>query len=219
MDQSDFVHLHMHTQYSLLDGAIQIDQVLSEAKKYGMPALAITDHGNMFGAIDFYQKARSQGIKPIIGSEVYIAPGSRLDRTPSSDVSHSSFHLILLAKDLVGYRNLIKLISYAHTEGFYYRPRIDKELLLRYREGLVALSSCMKGEVSSLISRSRLDEAECTAIRYEEIMGKGNYFLEIQDNGIEEQKNLNRELIRISKKLSIPLVATNDCHYLKREDS
>ncbi|MBI5746045.1 MAG: DNA polymerase III subunit alpha [Nitrospirae bacterium] len=219
MDQSDFVHLHMHTQYSLLDGAIQIDQVLSEAKKYGMPALAITDHGNMFGAIDFYQKARSQGIKPIIGSEVYIAPGSRLDRTPSSDVSHSSFHLILLAKDLVGYRNLIKLISYAQTEGFYYKPRIDKELLLRYREGLVALSSCMKGEVSSLISRGMHDEAECTAIRYEEIMGKGNYFLEIQDNGIEEQKTLNRELIRISKKLSIPLVATNDCHYLKREDS
>lgn len=218
MDQSDFVHLHMHTQYSLLDGAIQIDQVLCEAKKYGMPALAITDHGNMFGAIEFYQKARSQGIKPIIGSEVYIATGSRLDRTPS-DVSHSSFHLILLAKDLVGYRNLIKLISYAQTEGFYYRPRIDKELLLRYGEGLVALSSCMKGEVSSLISRGRLDEAEGTAIRYEEIMGKGNYFLEIQDNGIEEQKNLNHELIRISKKLSIPLVATNDCHYLKREDS
>ncbi len=218
MDQSDFVHLHMHTQYSLLDGAIQIDQVLSEAKKYGMPALAITDHGNMFGAIDFYQKARSQGIKPIIGSEIYIAPGSRLDRTPS-DASHSSFHLILLAKDLAGYKNLIKLLSYAQTEGFYYKPRIDKELLLRYREGLVALSSCMKGEVSSLISRGMLDEAEGTAIRYEEIMGKGNYFLEIQDNGIEEQKNLNRELIRISKKLSIPLVATNDCHYLKREDS
>ncbi len=218
MDQPDFVHLHMHTQYSLLDGAIQIDQVLSEAKKYGMTALAITDHGNMFGAIDFYQKARSQGIKPIIGSEVYIAPGSRLARTPS-DVSHSSFHLILLAKDLTGYRNLIKLISYAQTEGFYYKPRIDKELLLRYREGLVALSSCMKGEVSSLISRGMHDEAECTAMKYEEIMGKGNYFLEIQDNGIEEQKILNRELIRISKKLSIPLVATNDCHYLRKEDS
>lgn len=218
MDQSDFVHLHMHTQYSLLDGAIQIDHVLTEAKKYGMQALAITDHGNMFGAIEFYQKAKSQGIRPIIGAEVYIAPGSRLDRTPS-EIPHSSFHLILLAKDLQGYKNLIKLVSYAHTEGFYYRPRIDKELLSKYSQGLIALSSCMRGEIAYLISCDKLDEAEKACLQYYEMMGKGNYFLEIQDNGIDEQENVNRELIRLSKKLSIPLVATNDCHYLRKEDS
>lgn len=208
----------MHTQYSLLDGAIQIDQVLSEAKKAGMQALAITDHGNMFGAIEFYQKAKSQGIKPIIGSEVYIAPGSRFDKT-SSGIPHASFHLILLAKDLEGYKNLIKLVSYAHTEGFYYRPRIDKELLLKYHHGLIALSSCMRGEVAYLITSGKLEEAEKACQTYNEIMGRGSFFLEIQDNGIDEQKKVNSELIRLSKRLSMPLVATNDCHYLRKEDS
>ncbi|MDD5281664.1 MAG: DNA polymerase III subunit alpha [Candidatus Omnitrophica bacterium] len=212
MPHSDFIHLHLHTQYSLLDGACRIPEILAIAKSYKMDSLAITDHGNMFGAIDFYLEAQKTGIKPIIGCEVYVAPKSRLDKG-GSGIEDAANHLILLARDESGYRNLIKLVSIGYLEGFYYRPRVDKEVLSQYAQGLIALSACLKGEVAWLIQQKRFNDALKVAETYQNIFGKGNFYLEIQANSIPEQKIVNDALIRISKELDIPLVATNDVHY------
>jgi len=222
-----FVHLHVHTQYSLLDGANQIDPLISRAQELKMPALAVTDHGNLFGAIEFYQKAKKAGIKPIIGCEAYLAPKSRFDREGQSEGtddydsigSNPYYHLILLATSAQGYRNLMKLLTAANLEGFYYKPRIDKELLNRHREGLIALSGCLRGEIPYLLSRGYQEEAEKATREYQDLFGRENYFLEIQDNGLEAQVGANRQLIELSKKMEIPLVATNDCHYLHRDDA
>ena len=215
---SQFVHLHVHTQYSLLDGANQIEALVQAAKHFGMPAVAITDHGNLFGAIDFYQKATAAGIKPIIGCEAYLAPKSRFDR--EGPFAHNEYyHLILLAANRRGYQNLLKLASSAYLEGFYYKPRIDKELLIQHHEGLIALSGCLSGEVPSLIGRNRLEDAVRAAAEYQEIFGKEQYFLEVQENGVPEQQVANQGLREIHRRLAIPLVATNDCHYLKKQDA
>ena len=216
MPRSEFIHLHLHTQYSLLDGACRIPELLALANQYKMDSLAITDHGNMFGAIDFYLNAQKAGIKPIIGCEVYIAPQSRFEKN-SNSIEEASYHLILLAKDETGYQNLMKLVSIGYLEGFYYRPRIDKESLAKYHEGLIALSSCLKGEIPSLLEEKRFNDALKTADDYLHIMGKDNFYLELQENRIPEQRLVNEGLIRISRELNIPLVATNDVHYLNKE--
>jgi DNA polymerase-3 subunit alpha len=218
MPHSEFIHLHLHTQFSLLDGACRIPQLLERAKQYKMDSLAITDHGNMFGAIDFYMEAQKAGIKPIIGCEVYIAPASRLDKA-SSGIDEASYHLILLARDETGYQNLIKLVSIGNLEGFYYRPRIDKEVLSQYQKGLIGLTACLKGEIPVLLQQRRFNDALKTADDYLNIMGKDNLYLEIQENLIPEQKIVNDGLIKISKELNIPLIATNDVHYLSKEDA
>ena len=212
MSGSEFIHLHLHTQYSLLDGACRIPEILAIAKSFKMDSLAITDHGNMFGAIEFYLEAQKAGIKPIIGCEVYIAPKSRLDKS-SSGIEDIANHLILLARDEEGYRNLMKLVSIGYLEGFYYRPRIDKEVLAQYSKGLIGSSACLKGEVASLILQKRFNDALKCADNFQSILGKDNFFLEIQPNSIPEQKIVNTGLIKISKELNIPLVATNDVHY------
>jgi len=218
MPRSEFIHLHLHTQFSLLDGACRIPELLALANQYKMDSLAITDHGNMFGAIDFYLGAQKAGIKPIIGCEAYIAPGSRLDKSLGG-IAEASYHLILLAKDETGYQNLMKLVSTGYLEGFYYRPRIDKEILAQYAEGLIGLSACLKGEIPSLLQQRRFNDALKAADEFLHILGKENFFLEIQENSIPEQKIVNEGLIKISKELNIPLVATNDVHYLTKENA
>ncbi|TBR18787.1 DNA polymerase III subunit alpha [bacterium] len=216
MPHSEFVHLHLHTQYSLLDGACRIPDLLNLANQYKMDSLAITDHGNMFGAMHFYMEAQKAGIKPIIGCEVYIAPKSRLEKSAGS--SEESFHhLILLARDETGYRNLMKLVSIGYLEGFYYRPRIDKEVLSQYSKGLIGLTACLKGEIPSLIKQKRFNDALKASDDFINILGKENFYLELQENDIPEQKIANEGLIKISKELNIPLVATNDVHYLAKE--
>ncbi|MGE5254154.1 MAG: DNA polymerase III subunit alpha, partial [Planctomycetaceae bacterium] len=218
MKHAEFVHLHLHTQYSLLDGAIRLEELFEKAKEYRMPALAITDHGTMFGAIEFYQQALKNGIKPIIGCEVYMAPGSRLNKTPKGP-SEASYHLILLARNLTGYRNLMKLVSAAHLEGFYYKPRVDKELLQQHQEGLIALSACLHGEVPSFLAGGDRRKALQAADELRSIFSDGRLYLELQENKIPEQKKVNQGLMEIARELSLPLVATNDCHYLKKEDA
>jgi DNA polymerase III subunit alpha len=213
---SDFVHLHLHSQFSLLDGANRLDDVIGAVAAAGMPAVALTDHGNMFGAIEFYNKARAAGVKPIVGMEAYVAMGSRLERNAQRG---SSNHLVLLARDLTGYRNLLKLTSAAYLEGFYYKPRIDKELLRKHSEGLIGLSACLKGEINEQIVKRREQEAEATALDFLEIFGEGNFYLEMQDHGIPEQRLANEVLRRISKRTGIPLVVSNDAHYLKKDDA
>ncbi len=216
--RSEFVHLHLHTQYSLLDGANQLTPLFQQVKDYGMPAVAMTDHGNLFGAIDFYQKAKNHDIKPIIGCEAYMAPGSRSQK--SGHTAHTEYyHLILLATNQVGYHNLIKLSSKAYLEGFYYKPRMDKELLQEHHEGLIALSGCLSGEVPQLIGQHDLESAMHVADEYRSIFGKDHYFLEVQANGLEQQQIANGGLMEIHKKLGIPLVGTNDCHYLTKRDA
>jgi len=214
---SEFVHLHLHSQFSLLDGANRLDDVIAAAKEQGMPALALTDHGNMFGAIEFYQKARAAGIKPIIGVEAYITPKRMTDRELASDGDNN--HLVLLAENETGYRNLLKLTSRAYLEGFYYKPRIDHDLLERHAEGLIGLSACLKGEINQRIMARREADAEAKVRQYLDIFGQGNFFLELQDHGIPEQRAANEVLRRLSRKLGVPLVATNDCHYLKKGDA
>ncbi len=213
---ANFVHLHVHTQYSLLDGMIRLEELFKKVKAFEMPAVAMTDHGNMFGAIDFYQQATKNGIKPIIGCELYVAPGSRFDKTPSA-IGESARHLVVLVKDKQGYQNLMKLTSLAHIEGFYYRPRVDKELLRQCSAGLIASSACLHGEVASHIVRGKMDEARRAALEYLDIFGEDNFYLEIMENGIPEQKIANEGLISLSTELSIPLIATNDCHYLNMD--
>ncbi|UCB57802.1 MAG: DNA polymerase III subunit alpha [Candidatus Omnitrophota bacterium] len=215
---SDFVHLHVHTQYSLLDGACKIEPLLNLAKNLRFPALAITDHGNLFGVIEFYRQAIACGIKPIIGCEVYVAPQSRLDKTAQL-AQENAYHLILLAKDDRGYKNLMKLVSVGFLEGFYYKPRIDKEILRQHSQGLIALSACLQGEIPRLILAGQEEKAGQLTGQFNDIFGPGNFYLELQNNKIPEQNKVNRALIDFSKKLSIPLVATNDVHYLNKNDA
>ncbi len=218
MSIEPFVHLHVHTQYSLLDGTIRIKDLVAKAKEYGMQAVAMTDHGNMFGTIDFYQRATKEGIKPIIGCELYVAPSTRFEKSGGS-ISDISRHLLVLAKDEQGYANLMKLSSMGYLEGFYYRPRVDKEILAKYHEGLIALSACLHGEIADLILKDQFKDAVKSAEIYRNIFGEGNFYLEIMENGLPEQKKANEGLLEISKLLSIPVAATNDCHYLNREDA
>jgi len=213
---SNFVHLHVHTQYSLLDGAIRIDPLLKRVSDFDMDAVAITDHGTMFGAMTFYEKANKAGIKPIIGCECYLAP-RRLTEKTSLDKRGLS-HLILLSENQEGYRNLCKLATIAQLQGFYYKPRIDKEVLKQYIKGLIGLSGCLRGEIPRLIQENRIDKADEAARFYIDIFGEGNFFLEVQNNGIDIQEKVNQALLEMSKRLSIPLVASNDCHYLDKED-
>jgi len=211
-----FVHLHLHSQYSLLDGANRLDDVIGAAASAGMPALALTDHGNLFGAIDFYDRAQSAGIRPILGMEAYVAQGSHRDRDPKRS---SSNHLVLLARNETGFRNLVKLTTQSYLEGFYYKPRIDHDLLRRHSEGLIGLSACLKGEINESILGRRPEDAESVARGYAEIFGPENFYLELQDHGIPEQAAANETLRRLSRKLGLKLVVTNDCHYLRREDA
>lgn len=213
-----FSHLHVHTEYSLLDGAIRIDDLINKVKSQGMEAVAITDHGVMYGVVDFYARAKKAGIKPIIGCEVYVAPGSRFEKTVVRG-TESAYHLVLLAENQEGYRNLVQLVSKAFLEGFYYKPRIDKALLREHREGLIGLSACLAGEIPSLILNGEREKAEEVALEYAEILGKDNFFLEIQENKIPEQKIVNEALLEIGSKYGIEIVATNDCHYLEAEDA
>ena len=229
----DFVHLHVHTQYSLLDGAIRLKDLFETAKAFNMPAAAITDHGNMYGALEFYELSKKYDMKPIIGCEAYVAPRSRLDRGRNSHApdraqgqaaeapgdEDRSYHLTLLAQNLAGYQNLMKLVSLGFTEGFYYKPRMDKEILRRHSEGLIALSGCLKGEVAQLLIRNQAEAAKNMALEYAQIFEPGNFYLEIQANGIPEQTVANDGLIRLARELSLPLVATNDCHYLRKSDA
>src|SRR5258706_7097681 len=233
MKTPGFVHLHLHTDYSLLDGACDLAEVVDEAARREMPAVAVTDHGNLFAAESFYQKAKTRGVKPIIGCEVYVAQGSRHDRGESSqrDAANGRSdaaaepgqrglnHLVLLCENAEGYRNLIKLVSSGFLEGFYYKPRIDYDLLAKHSRGLIALSACLKGVVTEAVVDERFDQARENAYRLRDIFGKQNFFLEIQDQGLLVEKAVNPHLVRLSKETGIPLVATNDCHYLRHEDA
>lgn len=213
-----FTHLHVHTEYSLLDGSCKIKELAARAKELGMDSIAITDHGVMYGVIDFYRAVRAEGIKPVIGCEVYVAPGSRFDKETGNQENRYN-HLVLLAENNEGYSNLVKIVSKGFTEGFYYKPRVDYEVLKKYHEGIIALSACLAGEVQRYLSLGLYDEGKEAALRHLAIFGEGNYFLELQDHGIPEQQMVNQQLLRMSKETGIPLVATNDVHYIKEEDS
>jgi DNA polymerase III subunit alpha len=213
---SNFVHLHLHTDYSLLDGACEIGELTEEAARRGMPAVAVTDHGNLFAAANFYHKATTHGVKPIIGCEMYIAPDGHKSR--GSDAERSN-HLVLLCENDEGYRNLIKLVSTGYLDGFYYKPRVDHELLAKHSSGLIALSACLRGEVADALLNDKFEQARANAHRLRDIFGKNNFFLEVQDQGLEQDIRVNRDLVRLSKESGIPLVATNDCHYLTQADS
>ena len=217
MEKVNFTHLHVHTEYSLLDGSSKIKELVKEVKELGMDSIAITDHGVMYGAIDFYKEALKVGIKPILGCEVYVASGSRFDKTYSKDNTY--YHLVLLAENNEGYENLIKLVSFGFTEGFYYKPRIDIDLLKQYNKGIIALSACMGGAVARAILNNSYEKAKEVALMYNDIFGDGNFFLELQDHGIENQTIVNQNLIKINKETGIPLVCTNDIHYIKEEDA
>src|SRR5438034_4723041 len=217
-----FVHLHLHTEYSLLDGASRPEELAKRVAALGMPACAITDHGNMFGAVEFYNAMKSAGVKPIIGCEMYVAYGSRLDKTSVEDQqadAGSNNHLIVLAANEKGYKNLVKLVSAGFTQGFYYKPRIDKELLREYREGLIVLSSCLKGEVSQNLAQGNYQRAKDAALQFREILGPDNFFLEIQDHGIPDQQKIVPMMARLGEETGLRLVATNDSHYLNKEDA
>ena len=213
---TDFVHLHLHTEFSLLDGACQIGELLDQVERLKMPAVAVTEHGNLFSAITFHDQARKRGLTPIIGCEVYVANGSRL--TKSGTPGETANHLVLLATNQTGYHNLIKLVSAGYTEGFYYKPRIDKDLLAQHAEGLVGLSSCLKGEVATHLRFEQRRKATAAAASFRDILGDGNFFLEMQYQGIDEQLVVNRGLTPIAKELGLPLVCTNDVHYLRQAD-
>ncbi len=217
MSQPSFVHLHTHTQYSLLDGAIRLPDLMARAKELGLASVAMTDHGNMFGAVYFYQYALKAGLRPIIGCEVYVAPGDRREKEHKHGQEIAN-HLVLLAKNLTGYRNLVRLVSAGFLEGFYYKPRIDLALLKEHHEGLIALSACLQGKVASMLMGERMDLAERAAVELAGIMGEGNFFLELQDAGIPEQKKVNPGLVELGRRLGLGLVATNDCHFLRRQD-
>ncbi len=212
-----FAHLHVHTEYSLLDGSNKIKEYVARVKELGMDSAAITDHGVMYGVIDFYKEAKAAGIHPILGCEVYVAPNSRFDR----EVTHGEdryYHLVLLAENNQGYQNLMKIVSKGFVDGYYYRPRVDMEVLNTYHEGIIALSACLAGEVQRYLVRGLYDEAKKVAVRYEACFGKGNFFLELQDHGIAEQKTVNAGLLRMSQETGIELVATNDVHYTYAQD-
>ncbi len=212
-----FTHLHVHTDFSLLDGSSKIKEIVKQAKDIGMDSLAITDHGVMYGVIDFYRAAKEVGIKPILGCEVYVSPGSRFDKEAGAN-EERYHHLVLLAENDIGYHNLMKIVSRGFTEGFYYKPRVDYEVLREYSKGIISLSACLAGEVARNLAKNDYEEAKAAALRYEDIFGKGNFFLELQDHGIETQKLVNAGLLRLSKELDIDLVATNDVHYTFEQD-
>ncbi len=214
----NFTHLHVHTEYSLLDGSNKIKEYVARVKELGMDSAAITDHGVMYGVIDFYRAAREAGINPILGCEVYVAPGSRFDKDTGTGEDRY-YHLVLLAENNTGYSNLMKIVSKGFVEGFYYKPRVDMELLQEYHEGIIALSACLAGEVSRYLTRGMYEDAKAAALRYQDIFGKGNFFLELQDHGISEQQEVNRQLLRIHQETGIDLVATNDVHYTTAEDA
>jgi DNA polymerase-3 subunit alpha len=216
MGASNFVHLHLHTDYSLLDGACEIGELTAEAARRGMPAVAVTDHGNLFAAANFYHQATTHGVKPIIGCEMYVAPDNHKNRGTGAERSN---HLVLLCENEKGYQNLIKLVSTGYLDGFYYKPRVDHELLAKHSEGLIALSACLRGEVADALLSEKYDQAQKSAYRLRDIFGKQNFFLEVQDQGLEQDIRVNRDLVRLSKESGIPLVATNDCHYLTQADS
>ena len=213
---ANFVHLHLHTDYSLLDGACEIGELTAEAARRGMPAVAVTDHGNLFAAANFYHQATTHGVKPIIGCEVYVAPDNHKNRGADAERSN---HLVLLCESEEGYRNLIQLVSTGFLEGFYYKPRVDHDLLAQHSKGLIALSACLRGEVADALLSEKYDQARANAYRLRDIFGKGNFFLEVQDQGIEVETRVNRDLVKLSRESGIPLVATNDCHYLTKSDA
>ena len=214
---SGFAHLHVHSEYSLLDGACRIEGLVERARELGQTAVAITDHGVMYGVVDFYKAAEKAGVHPILGCEVYVAARTRHDKVHGVDSEHS--HLVLLCENETGYRNLVKLVSAAWTEGFYSRPRVDRELLTQYHEGLIALSACLAGEIPRALRRGDFDGAKAIALWYRDLFGPDNYFLELQDHGLPEQKAVNPQILRLSAQTGIPLVCTNDAHYLRREDA
>ena len=212
-----FVHLHTHTEYSLLDGSNKIKNYVARVKELGMNSAAITDHGVMYGVVEFYKEAKAAGINPIIGCEIYVAPNSRFDR----ELSHGDdryYHLVLLAENNQGYANLMKIVSIGFTEGYYYRPRVDFETLEKYHEGLIALSACLAGEIPRYLVRGQYEEAKDIALKYQNCFGKENFFLELQNHGIKEQNLVNQQLLRMSEELGIELVCTNDIHYTYAED-
>ena len=213
----NFTHLHVHTEYSLLDGSNKIKEYVDRVKELGMDSAAITDHGVMYGVIDFYKEAKAQGIKPILGCEVYVAPGSRFDKEAGNNEDRY-YHLVLLAENDTGYHNLMKIVSRGFTEGYYYKPRVDLEVLQEFHEGIIALSACLAGEVQKNILRGMYEEGKAAALRYQDIFGKGNFFLELQDHGMQEQQIVNQSLLRMSQETGIELVATNDVHYTYAED-
>ena len=213
-----FAHLHVHTEFSLLDGSNKIKEYVSRVKELGMNSAAITDHGVMYGVIDFYREAKKQGINPILGCEVYVAPNSRFDREITGGEDRY-YHLVLLAENEEGYANLTKIVSKGFVEGYYYKPRVDKELLRKYHKGIIALSACLAGEVARFLTKGLYEEAKKTALEYQEIFGEGNFFLELQDHGIPEQGLVNQQLIKMSEETGIELVATNDIHYTYAEDA
>ncbi len=216
MNTENFVHLHLHTDYSLLDGACSVETLMQRLSELDMPAAAITDHGNLFGAMSFHKAARKHGIKPIIGCEVYVARGAASERAGGDKSNH---HLVLLCENSTGYHNLVKLVSHGFLQGFYYKPRIDKELLSRHHEGLICLSACLSGEVCSNLAEGHYDQARQVAGEFQDIFGKDRYFIELQDQGLEVEQRINPELVRLAKSLDIPIVATNDCHYVTQQDS
>jgi len=219
MSHADFVHLHLHTEYSLLDGGCRLDRLMEKAHELKMPALAITDHGVLYGAIDFYQAARAKGIKPIIGCEVYVSPGSRFEKKTSSGGRDVYNHLVLLAKDEAGYKNLVQLATAAHLEGYYYKPRIDKELLEKHKEGLIALSGCLASEIPESIQKDQLSRAREAIDWFKQVLGPDNFYLELQNHGLPEQAKVNQQLIPWAKEFGLKLVATNDVHYIERSHS
>jgi len=219
MHHSNFVHLHVHTHYSLLDSSIRHEPLFQKAEEYKMPAIAMTDHGNLFGAVEFFSGAKKHGLKPIIGCEVYVAPQGREDKTSNHSLRDASYHLILLARNEQGYKNLLQLVTAGYLEGFYYKPRIDKELLARHHEGLIALSSCYRGEVGHNVFKENLPRAGKVAGEYKEIMGEDGFFLELQYHNLDYQAKYNKELVRLGKELSLPVVATNNCHYMEPGDA
>src|ERR1700685_4429287 len=216
MASENFVHLHLHTDYSLLDGACEVSELATEAARRGMPAVAVTDHGNLFAAANFFHEATTRGVKPIIGCEMYVAPGNH--KTRGADAERSN-HLVLLCENAEGYHNLIKLVSAGFLDGFYYKPRVDHELLAKHSKGLIALSACLRGEVADALLADKYEQGKTSAYRLRDIFGKGNFFLEVQDQGLEMDVRVNRDLVKLSKESGIPLVATNDCHYLTQSDS
>ena len=212
-----FAHLHVHTEYSLLDGSSKINEIVRQAKELGMDSLAITDHGAMYGVIDFYKACKERGIHPVIGCEVYVAEKSRFQKEGRSDAKY--YHLVLLAENQTGYENLIKMVSKGFIEGFYYKPRIDLELLRENHEGIIALSACLAGAVPRTLLAQGYEKAKEVALQYAEIMGPDHFYLELQDHGIPEQAQVNQQLLRMSQETGLPLVATNDVHYTYKEDA
>src|SRR6266566_3566888 len=219
MAHADFVHLHLHTEYSLLDGACRLDRLMDKAQALKFPALAVTDHGVLYGAVDFYQAAQEKGVKPIIGCEVYVAPGSRFEKKTSSGGRDVYHHLVLLAKDEAGYQNLTRLATAAHLEGYYYKPRIDKELLATHKEGLIALSGCLASEIPESIQKDQLPKAREAIDWFKQTLGAENFYLELQNHGIADQAKVNRHLIPWAKEFGLKLVATNDVHYVEKSHS